>query len=74
MKKSVLPSLPEHFSNAEVVHVKARELSDFSKVFGIMSGSILTRPDGYVGYIEAKGRKSKLEEYLLRVIQRPVRK
>ena len=61
--ESILPN------NAEMVRVKSKDRADFIKAFGISSGAILARPDGYVGYIEAKGQESKLEEYLLRVVQ-----
>jgi 2-polyprenyl-6-methoxyphenol hydroxylase-like FAD-dependent oxidoreductase len=58
--------------NPELVRVKSKDQADFIKAFGLCSGVILTRPDGYVGYIEAKGQESKLEEYLLRIVQKPV--
>ena len=38
--------------------------AEFVRSFGIESGLVLIRPDMHVGYIEQKGQRSRLAEYV----------
>lgn len=54
--------------NAEVVLLLEKDKAAFEKVFGKI-GTVLVRPDGYVGYIEAVGRESKLKAYMEGILE-----
>eukprot|EP00213_Chloropicon_mariensis_P003643 CAMPEP_0197470898 /NCGR_PEP_ID=MMETSP1309-20131121/1718_1 /TAXON_ID=464262 /ORGANISM="Genus nov. species nov., Strain RCC998" /LENGTH=563 /DNA_ID=CAMNT_0043008167 /DNA_START=169 /DNA_END=1860 /DNA_ORIENTATION=- len=55
---------PPSFPTEQLKSYEVEDKEAFKRNFGITSGCVLVRPDGYVGYIEASGQKSKLAAYI----------